>query len=252
MTSDDLYRVDLAEFVAARDALVKKLKAEGDKEGAAAVKALRKPSTVAWGINRVIHMHPDDVDELIHAAGAVRTAQMRAVQGNDAGGLREASKSWRAKINQLAAAVATLVGDHYRDEAAATFEASSVDQDLTEVLKVGRFSAAVVAASFGLAGMPDPPDRVPDPVAVSVRKPVVPPTAEPAPVPELDEGALAQARDALGARDRDLEKALYRLRRAEQRLDQAREAVDEARLAHSDAQVAREAAAQVVAAFPSA
>lgn len=237
MNTDALFEAELADFVATRDALAKQLKAGGDKEGAAAVKALRKPSTVAWGINRVIRTHRDDVDELIEAAGAVRAAQVRAVQGNDAGGLREASRGWRAKINQLAAAVATLVGDQYRDEAAATFEASSVDEALGEILKAGRFTAAVTAAGFGLAGMPDPPVRPsietePDPA--------------PEPPPAVDEAAVDEARATLESRETAVEKALFRLRRAEQRLDQARQAVDEARVAHEETVAARDAAAEEV------
>lgn len=247
---DALFEADLGGFVAARDALVKQLKASGDKDAAAAVKALRKPTTVAWGINRVIRAHADDVDALIAAASGVRAAQARAVQGNDAGGLREASQVWRAKLNQLAAAVGALVGDQYRDEAAASFAAASVDDALTETLRTGRFTTAVDAGGFGLAGMPDPPDRAARSVEPELEGSFAPEREpEPEPDPEVDEAAVCAARDALAEREKELEKALFRLRRAEQRLAQAREAVDHARVLHSDAQAARDAAARVVAAF---
>lgn len=240
-----VFAADLAEFVATRDALVKELKAAGDKDGAAAVKQLKKPSTVAWGVNRVVRENPDDVAALVEAAAAVRAAQVRAVQGNDAGGLREASREWRRLVNELAGKVGRLVGAQYRDEAAATFEAASAEEGLTDVLRAGRFTAAVAAAGFGLAGMPDPG---PAPERRTRAEPRVAdaPTAEVDEVDGVDEAAeaaKAEAHEALVTAEKKLETALHRLRRAEQRLDQARAAVDEARLAHQDATAVRDAAA---------
>ena len=64
---DALFDAELAEFIGARDALVKQLRKDGDKAEAAAVKALRKPSTVAWGVNRVARTNADAVAELLQA-----------------------------------------------------------------------------------------------------------------------------------------------------------------------------------------
>src|SRR3954451_6368494 len=92
---DELFELSLADFVARRDALVKQLKADGDKAGAAAVKALRKPSAVAWAVNHVSRRAPKEVAALIAAGRDVRSAQARAVQGRDDGGLRSATQAWR-------------------------------------------------------------------------------------------------------------------------------------------------------------
>lgn len=243
---DAVFDADLADFVAVRDALVKARKAEGDKEGAAAVKALRKPSTVAWGLNRVARTNRGAIDALVDAGAAVRAAQVKAVQGNDAGELRSASRTWRSQVNELAATVAALVGDQYRDAAASSLEAASIDDALAPILRAGRFTAAVEAAGFGLGGMPEPPPRPSRPVEPA-------PTAEREPEPEprrqVDEHARAEAHAALGAQAKRAEQALHRLRRAEQRLDQARVAVDEARAAYQDAEAARDAAARHLAEF---
>ena len=48
-----LYGLPLEEFTKARDALARARAKEGDKEGAAPIKALRKPSVVAWGLNQL-------------------------------------------------------------------------------------------------------------------------------------------------------------------------------------------------------
>jgi hypothetical protein len=244
---DALFDAELSEFIAQRDALVKQRKAEGDKDGAALVKALRKPSTVAWGVNRIARTHPDDVDALLEAGAAVRAAQVRAVQGVDDGSLRATSRAWRERVNALGAKVAALIGEQYRDDAAASFEAASTDDTLASIVKHGRLTNAIEPAGFGLAGMPDPPQRRKEAAAE--------PTQEAAPEAgvddAVDDGALDAAREELAQREKRLEQALHRLRRAEQRLDQAREAVDEARLAHADASDARDKAARVVESFTS-
>src|SRR5205809_4596366 len=98
---DELFDVDLAEFVARRDALVKQLKADGDKDSAAAVKALRKPSAVAWAVNHVARHAAKEIAALVAAAGDVRAAQARAVQGKDDGTLRTATQTWRAHVRAM-------------------------------------------------------------------------------------------------------------------------------------------------------
>ena len=45
---DELYGLPLEDFVAQRDALAKRLRADGDRDAAAAVKKLPKPTRAAW------------------------------------------------------------------------------------------------------------------------------------------------------------------------------------------------------------
>ena len=56
---DDLFALPPAEFIAARDALAKRLKADGDATRAAEVKALRRPSVAAWAVNQVARRKPE-------------------------------------------------------------------------------------------------------------------------------------------------------------------------------------------------
>ena len=55
---DALYAVRPEEFVAARAALVKELKADGQKAEAAQVAKRRRPSVVAWALNQVAREQP--------------------------------------------------------------------------------------------------------------------------------------------------------------------------------------------------
>ena len=236
---DALFDVELADFVAHRDALVKQLKADGDKEGAAAVKGLRKPSAVAWAVNHVARHASGEIAGLIEAGNDVRAAQARAVQGKDDGALRTATLTWREQIRALGDQAAAVAGAQYRDDAVAAFEAASVDDELAAVLVAGRFVVAPRPSGFGLAGMPEPAE----PAAREHRE------AKPDPAP--DTRAIERARAEVDELEKAVEKHLNRLRRAEQRLEVAREAVDTARIAYDDAQAARdEAAAALLAKDP--
>jgi len=72
-----LFRVPLAEFVAARRALVAELKGRGDKAGASRVAGLSKPSVPAWLANQLFHAHPDAWRAAFEAGDRARGAQQR-------------------------------------------------------------------------------------------------------------------------------------------------------------------------------
>lgn len=74
---DRLYAGPLTEFISARDALAKELRAAGDREAASAVKSLRKPSRAAWALNRVAHQEPDSLTALDAAVAGIVAAQTR-------------------------------------------------------------------------------------------------------------------------------------------------------------------------------
>lgn len=235
---DELFVGEIGEFVRHRDELVRQLKKDGDKDAAAAVKALRKPSAVAWAVNQVARRQPDAIDELVAAAEAVHAAQARAVQGKDGSSLKETTAAWRGRVRALAAEVAGVAGEQYRDDAAATFEAASTSDELSALLKAGRLVTALSPSGFGLGGMPDPPEP---------RREVRPAEDEAVAVPEAEAEAEPQedpaARRRLDEREAVLVKAVHRLRRAEQRLEVAQRAVEEAAEARDVAQAARDEAA---------
>jgi hypothetical protein len=74
---DDLYRVPLAEFTAARNALARTLK--GDE--ARTVKALNKPAVVAWAVNQVFWNARPAYDALMKAGHALRSSQIATLSG---------------------------------------------------------------------------------------------------------------------------------------------------------------------------
>ncbi len=67
--------------MAARNALVKALRAEKDRESAATVAAIRRPAWSEWALNVTSGSHPDEIAAFAEAAAAVRDAQDAAVDG---------------------------------------------------------------------------------------------------------------------------------------------------------------------------
>lgn len=95
MDVDELYLVPPAEFIAARDELVRRLRAEGDRDGAAAVARRRRPTASVWAVNRLAHDDPDLVAGLLAAAADVDRAQ-RSSEGS---ALRDGSSRLRRLLD---------------------------------------------------------------------------------------------------------------------------------------------------------
>ncbi|PWW62536.1 hypothetical protein DFQ13_105351 [Actinokineospora spheciospongiae] len=72
--ADDLYALPREEFVAARRALARAAKAEGDPARAAEIERLAKPTTAAWLVNRLVRDHPDSVTDLLDLGADLRAA----------------------------------------------------------------------------------------------------------------------------------------------------------------------------------
>src|SRR5579863_9865485 len=77
----DLYELPLDEFIGARNARAKELAASGDRDAAAIVRKLSKPSLTAWLANVLVRKHPGEIDELLDLGRELRTAQNSGAGG---------------------------------------------------------------------------------------------------------------------------------------------------------------------------
>jgi hypothetical protein len=140
----DLFGVDPAEFVAARDALARQLKADGQRDEAAAVKALRRPTVPIWALNRVARANGDVVDALLAAAAGAREAQDALLAGDaDREALREALTHRRTAMHDVIHRASEVIEGSGRpvgaqprqlEEALTAIVASA---DLSELLRKG-------------------------------------------------------------------------------------------------------------------
>jgi hypothetical protein len=158
---DELFALPPSEFTVARDALAKRLRADGRADDAAQVKKLRRPTVPAWAINQVARRHPDALAELIKAGDAVAAAQRKALSGVRDSGLRDASHQRRELIDRVWKAAAVLLKESgvdpapHRQAVADTLEAASLNAEAAALVTAGRLSVQLPPPSgFGaVAGL---------------------------------------------------------------------------------------------------
>jgi hypothetical protein len=90
---DDLYRLPLAEFTGARNALAKSLTGDEAKR----VRKLEKPTVVPWAANQVYWRARSTYDRLMKSGEKLRAAQIAALEGR-AADVRAASEAHRRAI----------------------------------------------------------------------------------------------------------------------------------------------------------
>lgn len=168
---DGLYDVAPEQFIAARDALVKRLRSGGDKSGAARVAKWRRPPLTVWVLNQVARATPEVIEALLGAGGQLRDAMERALDG-DASGLRQARDDERAAVGAVVAAAERRLSDGgyattdvLRQRLAATLRAAIVDESVADRLRQGRLDQDHDVPGFGMDALSAPltlvrsPDR---------------------------------------------------------------------------------------------
>jgi hypothetical protein len=143
---DALYGVPLEAFVEERKRLVKDLRTSGDRQAAAEVAKLRKPSAAAWALNRVAREAPDVVDEWIKAAAHLRDASSRPAQvGGEA--VRTAIASHRAATARMLDTLRERsrpggrpVSEDLLDRARTLLQSATADASLAALLRRGSIS----------------------------------------------------------------------------------------------------------------
>ncbi len=85
-TRDDLLRrlfaVRLDGFVEERNRLVRELRKAGDRESAAWLASLRRPTPVLWALNQLAERDPNALHSLLDLGAEMRSVQARAVRGD--------------------------------------------------------------------------------------------------------------------------------------------------------------------------
>jgi hypothetical protein len=258
---DRLYGLPLDEFVRERDELARRLGREGQREQAAQVKALRKPTVGAWALNQAIRRRRVETDALLATGKRLRAAHEDLMSGGDPAVLRETMEEERSLTTSLADCAEAIAsetgksGPALRDRVRSTLHAAAVEDEVREELERGRFVREREAVGLGLVaapggstapakrpaakphkerGTPGGPARAPakgtrtadrrDPASAAAE-------AEPAPDPRLTEAerSLAEAREALTSAEADHAATLSAAESAREALQEAEEAEREAR-----------------------
>jgi hypothetical protein len=212
---DRLYGLPLADFTKERDALARRLRADGSRDEATEVGALRKPVLAAWVVNRLARERRDDIRALVDAAEALRQGKPEADENFRTG----ADELVRAGRELLAAEGRAASDAVVRDVATTLRSAAAADPKL---LTSGRLTEPVEATGFeAMAGAVAPAKR---PAHTRQREDE---KAEKARVDEA-RAALKEARDEARALGREADTAEREARRARADAEKAERRVAEA------------------------
>jgi hypothetical protein len=150
---DQLQAVPLEDFVAERKRLAKELRSAGDREAAAELAKLSKPSAPAWALNHVAREEPAAVADWLEATGALRDASAHADRSSgDA--LRAAMAAHRDATRQLLATVREQARPNGRpltepmlDRVRDLLQAATADEARADALRAGRVVEGDAAAA---------------------------------------------------------------------------------------------------------
>lgn len=98
---DALFKVPLAAFTSARNALAAQLKRAGRKAEASEVKSLPKPSASAWVVNQLYWRHRESFDRLIETGAQLRRKHAAPLIGDAVNARRETL----AELTRIAAEI---------------------------------------------------------------------------------------------------------------------------------------------------
>lgn len=171
--ADELYGLRPTEFTAAREQRAARAREAGDRELAARIRALRRPTLAAWASNLLVRARPDEARSLVALGEAARRAR------RSPGGvrLRELDRRQHDLVAALAREAQRLtaeagkeVGDAVREEVEATLRTVLADPGAAGAWLSGRLSRAL-GAPVGAEAAGAPGDGVPGHLPVAPTAP---------------------------------------------------------------------------------
>jgi hypothetical protein len=157
---DRLYGLPLTEFTPARDQLATELRDRDDREAAAEVKKLRRPTLAAWVVNQLVRQKPKKIQEVLSVGDDVRAAQGGALAGG-AKGIREITARRRRAIDGMLDLAEDLLvqaghaaGRATLDKVGETMMAATMDEEAAKAVRAGRLERelAPISGFESLAG----------------------------------------------------------------------------------------------------
>lgn len=222
--ADELYACAPGDFTPTRTEREKQAKAAGDRELAAAIRGLRKPTLTAWVCNLLARERPDSLAPLKELGEHLRAAQ-QALQGDE---LRALGRQRQQLVHALVTEARQVAAGHGQKltesvvrELEQTLEATLADPTVADTVAAGQLTTAVQHAGFGTGGVLAGPARS----AARREPPARRSTAVRATSGETpDEVALRRRANARSNAERDVLDAEQALSTAESSLDTASDA----------------------------
>lgn len=216
---DRLYAGPPGDFVAGRDELAGRRKGEGDRDGAARLKKLRRPSQAAALVNWLSAERGKDLRELAETLASMREPSTAA----DGRKLRAAVKRERDLVAKLLAAAEEeagrrgVSGPATVDRVGETLRAIATDPDLERAVLAGRLEKEGEASTLGFE------------LSAPSSKARARVEAKPGPDPKVERAALKRLAKEAATADRAVDAAAAGVERAEEQLKTAREMLRDAK-----------------------
>src|SRR5579872_4953164 len=141
--ADELYGLPPEQFITTRNARAKELSDAGDRETAASIRKLQKPSPAAGLVNVLVRTHPDGIAEVVALGTEFRRAQKRG-SGDDLRSLAATRRDLLRRLLTLAATETNAMGHQWTTglgrQIAATLEAAMADEILGAAVLRGRLT----------------------------------------------------------------------------------------------------------------
>jgi hypothetical protein len=227
----ELFAKPPAEFTAARNALAKDLRKEGDEEEAKRVLALRRPTAALWAANQLATRDEEDLEALVEA-----TDRMRKMQGRGTGDeLRAAMGEQRSALARLESAAEAALREAGLSASQAVLRtvqrtlqaAAAGDGDLRGALRKGQLESEQEPSGFEALLGAGPAREAPAPKRKRTAK-------EPSKAEERKAAAEAKRREKEAAREaakreRELKAAEAEVQKLERKAVEADRAANESR-----------------------
>ena len=156
--ADELYGLAPEEFTAARTQFEKDAKSAGDREVAARIHALAKPTVTAWLANQLVRAHRDEVESLLELGAGLRDAT-RNLAGDQLRALSRQRNELVSALVQQARALAADAGRSVSEDAARaladTLHAALADEDAASLVVAGRLTDGLQSSEFGTGFGPE-------------------------------------------------------------------------------------------------
>ncbi|OEV06825.1 hypothetical protein AN219_33345, partial [Streptomyces nanshensis] len=148
--TDELYGLRPQEFTATRDDRAQRARADGQRELAKQIRALRRPTIAAWASNLLVREQGEQVAPLLRLGEELRGAH-RNLDGDE---LRLLSRRQHQLVNalskeaeRLASQAGVPLGPQAQQEVAQTLHAVLTDPDAAQEWAAGRLSKPLAATA---------------------------------------------------------------------------------------------------------
>ena len=221
-----LYGLPLEDFVRERNHAAREARAAGDRDAAAAIAGLPKPSVAAWAVNQLARQERRDVDLLLDSGKRLLDAQRTSLERGGRGDLDKARSSLDQAVSRLGGAAKRILGDRATENTLArvadTLRSATLSPRGRELLATGSFTREMSGTGWDILESLAPPEKQ------EPRQPAADRTDGKAQAVREARERLKQARGARSDAARRLQDAERDLKRAQTALERASSARDDA------------------------